>query len=84
MNISNLFKSKPQHENATEAVKWHLKKYGSINQRQCLDNYGSWRLSDIIYRLHKSHGMNFETSEHKVMTRFNIETTVTTYHYNQK
>jgi hypothetical protein len=79
MILKNLFRTEPNHENATEAVKWHLNRYGSINQRQCLDKYGNWRLSGIIFRL-KHQGLRFETTEEKVMTRYNIETEVTTYH----
>ena len=79
MNIQNIFKSEPNHKNATEGVKWHLNRYGSINQKQCLDKYGSWRLSGIMFRLRKQ-GVKFETTEKRVLTRYNIETDVTTYH----
>jgi hypothetical protein len=41
MSIFNIFKSEPSHKNATEAVRWHLNHYGSINQRECLDKYGT-------------------------------------------
>jgi hypothetical protein len=79
MSIFNIFKTEPSHKNATEAVRWHLNHYGSINQRECLEKYGNWRLSGIMFRL-KRQGVNFETTEKKVMTRYNIETEVTTYH----
>lgn len=66
--------------NATEVVLKHLKNKRSINQLQCLDLTGSWRLSGIIHTL-RGKGYAIESKDVKVKTRYGIPTTVTKYLY---
>lgn len=74
----NLFK--PKHKTATDAIKYHLEKYGKIDQLECLKLFGVWRLSHYIH-LFRKRGMDITSTEKKVKTRFGAETTVSVYHY---
>ena len=67
-----------KHKSILEAVEWHLKKKGSITQLQCLNFYGSWRLSHYVYVL-KKRGLNIESKSLKVKTRFGAVTNVAKY-----
>lgn len=67
-----------KHKSILEAVEWHLKRYGSITQLQCLERYASWRLSQYIYVL-KKRGLNIESKSLKVKTRFGAVTNVAKY-----
>ena len=67
-----------KHKSILEAVEWHLKRYGSITQLQCLERYASWRLSHYIYVL-KKRGLNIESKSLKVKTRFGAVTNVAKY-----
>lgn len=61
-----------------EDVKKHLLKKGSITQLQCLELYGSWRLSARIFDLRKE-GMNITTEKVNVKTRYGATTQVAKY-----
>lgn len=79
MSILNFFKSEPKHDNCTQAVKWHLQNYGSITQLQCINKYGSWKLSRIIADLSRQ-GLKVETELKEVETRFGFKSRVATYY----
>lgn len=68
-------------KSATEAVVKHLQRHKQINQLQCIERYGTWRLSSIIYRLRKS-GMDIISQPKKVKTRYKKTVLVTNYRLN--
>ena len=79
MNLKNLFRTEPNHLNCTQAVKWHLENYGSITQLQCINKYGSWKLSRIIGDLGRQ-GIKVETELKEVETQFGFKSRVAIYH----
>ena len=70
----------PKHENCTQAVKWHLKRYGSITQLQCLKKYHSWKLSRIVGDL-KRQGMDIRTTSEEVETKWGYKAIIAIYHF---
>lgn len=83
MKISNLFKPKQKFATATDHVKHILTTKGHINQLECLEVTGSWRLGDIVWRLRRQ-GLDITSTEKEVLTRYNMKTRVSTYHLNGK
>lgn len=55
--------------NKTEKVKLHLIEKGSITPIEAYEEYGSMRLSDIIYRL-RNKGMNIITEKIEFIDRY--------------
>ncbi len=68
---------------ATSEVLKHLKHKKSINQLQCLEKTGSWRLSSIIFNL-RAQGYIIESKQVKVTTRYGAITYVSKYIYKGK
>jgi len=66
---------------ATEAVRKHLQRHKQLNQLQCLERFGTWRLSGIIHRLRKS-GMDIISQPKKVKTRYKKTVIVVNYRLN--
>lgn len=79
MNIHNFFSSKKTPKSATEAVKEHLIKYGKLDQLECIERFGTWRLGAIIFKLRRR-GMNITTKEKEVKTRYGAKTRVGVYY----
>ena len=63
-----------------DAIKWHLKNYGSITSLEAIREYGVTRLASIIWYL-KEDGYNIHKEDLKKTTRFNRTTTIAQYLY---
>lgn len=70
--------TKQPKTNATQAILKYLKSGKSLNQLKCLELFGTWRLSRVIYDL-KQHGYTFEKTTKVVTTRYGIKTSITIY-----
>lgn len=69
--------TKKRKSATSEITKW-LKKGRSINQLQCLEHFGTWRLSGIIYQIKKS-GIDIVSKPKRVKTRYGATTSVVSY-----
>lgn len=67
-----------KRKTATSVVLSAMKKGRSINQLQCLELTGSWRLSSIIYQL-RQQGMEIISKPKQVKTRYGATTNVVSY-----
>lgn len=74
----SLFNIEPKHKSAADAIKWRLTKYGHITQLECINRYGTWRLSQYIMVMRRS-GLNIVSEEKKVKTRFGWYTSIVVY-----
>ena len=63
---------------ATDAIRKHLKKHGSITQLRALEKFGTWRLSSVIHCL-RNEGMEISTDMLEVKTRYGVKTRVAKY-----
>jgi hypothetical protein len=64
----------------SDAVLWHLKKYGSITSYEAIKEYGATRLSAIIFN-HRKDGYNIDSMPLTKKTRFGRNTTISKYVY---
>jgi hypothetical protein len=64
----------------SDAVLWHLKKYGSITSYEAIREYGATRLSAIIFN-HRKNGYNIDSVPLQKKTRFGKTTTISKYVY---
>ena len=69
---------KKERKSATGVIRKHLKRGRSINQLQCLEMTGTWRLSSIIHNLRQA-GENIISKPKQVKTRYGITTTIVNY-----
>ena len=72
--------SKEQVKNASDAILWHLKFYGSITSYEAIKEYGATRLSAIIFN-HRKKGYRIESMPINKKTRFGKTTTIAKYTY---
>ena len=61
-----------------ETVLHHLQTNGSLTQKQASEQYGIWRLSNLIYVLKKD-GFNSKTIDTPVQNRYGGVSWVATY-----
>tara|TARA_R100001086_G_scaffold99506_1_gene49712 strand:+ start:530 stop:823 length:294 start_codon:yes stop_codon:yes gene_type:complete len=66
----------------SDAVLWHLKRYGSITSYEAIREYGATRLSAIIFN-HRKNGYTIDSVPIKKKTRFGKTTTIAKYLYKQ-
>ena len=64
--------------NKTEAIRLHLIEKGSITSWQAIKEYGSTRLSDVIYRL-RNKGMNIRSEKIDFTDRFGSKSSYAKY-----
>lgn len=64
----------------SDAILWHLKKYGSITSYEAIKEYGATRLSAIIFN-HRKDGYNIDSMPLTKKTRFGRNTTISKYVY---
>tara|TARA_R100000808_G_scaffold8704_1_gene24493 strand:+ start:1722 stop:2015 length:294 start_codon:yes stop_codon:yes gene_type:complete len=71
-----------EHEvkSQSDAVLWHLKKYGSITSYDAIREYGATRLSAIIFN-HRKNGYSIDSIPLNKKTRFGSTTTIAKYVY---
>ena len=72
--------TKDEIKTQTDAIKWHLKNYGSITSLQAIKEYGATRLASIIWYL-KEEGYNIHSEDLRKTTRFGRTTTIAKYLY---
>jgi len=72
--------NKEEIKTGKDAIKWHLKNYGSITSLEAIREYGVTRLSGIIFKLKKD-GYNIHSTDEKIKTRFGRTTTIAKYLY---
>tara|TARA_R110002050_G_scaffold105546_1_gene215287 strand:+ start:1674 stop:1952 length:279 start_codon:yes stop_codon:yes gene_type:complete len=72
--------TKDEIKTQTDAIKWHLKNYGSITSLQAIKEYGATRLASIIFNL-KQDGYNIHSTDLEFTTRFGRRTTISKYLY---
>ena len=64
----------------SDAILWHLKKYGSITSYEAIKEYGATRLSAIIFN-HRKEGYDISSMPLVKKTRFGRNTTIAKYIY---
>ena len=64
----------------SDAILWHLKKFGSITSYEAIREYGATRLSAIIFN-HRKDGYNIDSMPLIKKTRFGRNTTISKYIY---
>ena len=64
----------------SDAILWHLKKYGSITSYEAIREYGATRLSAIIFN-HRKEGYDIDSVPLTKKTRFGRNTTIAKYTY---
>jgi hypothetical protein len=64
----------------SDAILWHLKKYGSITSYEAIREYGATRLSAIIFN-HRKEGYDISSMPLTKKTRFGRNTTIAKYIY---
>tara|TARA_R100001015_G_scaffold17787_1_gene10098 strand:- start:582 stop:869 length:288 start_codon:yes stop_codon:yes gene_type:complete len=64
----------------SDAILWHLKKFGSITSYEAIKEYGATRLSAIIFN-HRKDGYNIDSMPLTKKTRFGRNTTISKYVY---
>jgi len=64
--------------NQTEAVLWHLEKFGSITSWEAIKEYGATRLSAIIFSL-RDKGHQITSKPERRKTRFGKGVTISRY-----
>jgi hypothetical protein len=64
----------------SDAILWHLKKYGSITSYEAIKEYGATRLAAIICN-HRKSGYNIDSIPLTKKTRFGRNTTIAKYLY---
>ena len=72
--------TKEEIKTGKDAIKWHLKNYGSITSLEAIREYGVTRLASIIWYL-KEDGYTIHSTDLKKTTRFNRTTTISKYLY---
>jgi hypothetical protein len=72
--------TKEEIKTGKDAIKWHLKNYGSITSLEAIREYGVTRLASIIWYL-KEDGYTIHSTDLKKTTRFNRTTTIAKYLY---
>jgi|TARA_E500000318_G_scaffold58967_1_gene54712 hypothetical protein len=72
----------PLFKNKTEAVKYHLRKYGSITSKEAVELYGALRLSSIIYNLRFKRNWDIKSQETNHIDRYNQKIQYVKYIYN--
>ena len=65
--------------NKTQKVKLHLIEKGSITPLEAHKEYGTMRLSGIIYNLRYSYGMNIRTQKTTFVDRYGDKSYYATY-----
>ena len=69
-----------QVKSQSDAILWHLKKYGSITSYEAIKEYGATRLSAIIFN-HRKEGYDIDSLPLTKKTRFGRNTTIAKYIY---
>tara|TARA_R110002020_G_scaffold240290_3_gene453041 strand:+ start:3255 stop:3506 length:252 start_codon:yes stop_codon:yes gene_type:complete len=64
----------------SDAILWHLKRYGSITSYEAIKEYGATRLSSIIFK-HRQEGYFIDTITLQKKTRFGRNTNIAKYTY---
>ena len=72
--------TKDKIKTQTDAIKWHLKNYGSITSLEAINEYGATRLASVIFNL-KEMGYNIHSTDLEFITRFGRKTTIAKYLY---
>tara|TARA_R110000787_G_scaffold12075_1_gene39531 strand:+ start:211 stop:489 length:279 start_codon:yes stop_codon:yes gene_type:complete len=72
--------TKDEIKTQTDAIKWHLKNYGSITSLEAINQYGATRLASIIFNL-KENGYAIHSTDLEFTTRFGRKTTISKYLY---
>ena len=71
---------RPEVKSQSDAILWHLKKFGSITSYEAIKEYGATRLSAIIFN-HRKDGYNIDSMPLTKKTRFGRNTTISKYVY---
>ena len=72
--------NKEEIKTGKDAIKWHLKNYGSITSLEAIKEYGVTRLASIIFYL-KEDGYPIHSTDLQRKTRFGRTTTISKYLY---
>lgn len=77
-------KKKERKTKTGEVVKY-LKRYGSITSWQAIQKFGATRLSDIVFRFRKVHGLSsIESKDITEKDRYGNSCTFTKYIYHKE
>ena len=68
-----------KEKSKTQDVLNHLKKYGSISQREAVEYYNLYRLSSVIYAL-KKRGYEITTELAPFTSKYGVKSSFAIYH----
>ncbi len=71
-----------QVKSQSDAILWHLKRYGNITSYEAIKEYGATRLAAIICN-HRKNGYEIESIPIHRKTRFGRTVTLSKYVYNE-
>lgn len=80
MNYKKIEIKEDQVTTQLQAVKWHLKKFGSITSWEAIKEYGITRLSHHVFCLRKDN-YNIISVPLEMKTRFGRTTVISRYEY---
>ncbi len=71
-----------QVKSQSDAILWHLKRYGNITSYEAIKEYGATRLAAIICK-HRKNGYEIDSIPINRKTRFGRNVTLAKYVYNE-